>query len=79
MIPAGFAEKDGKKLYLKVEGAENVRWRISPAKSDFTFDSPNPGIFIIGFDTDLNVSKKQKIKVTFMPGELQEVQYKSLL
>ena len=71
-------EKDGKKLYLKVEGVENIRWRISPAKSDFTFDSPNPGVSIVGFDTDLNLSKRQKIKVVLMPGELKEVQYKSL-
>jgi hypothetical protein len=72
-------EKDGKKLYMKVEGIDDFRWRISSAKSDFTFDSPNPGIFIIGFDADLDLSKKQKIKVIFMPGELQNVQYKSLL
>ncbi len=72
-------EKDGKKLYLKVEGVENIRWRISPAKSDFTFDSPNPGVSIVGFDTDLNLSKRQKIKVVLMPGELKEIQYKSLL
>ena len=71
-------EKDGKKLYLKVEGVGNIRWRISPAKSDFTFDSPNPGVSIVGFDTDLNLSKRQKIKVVLMPGELKEVQYKSL-
>ena len=57
---------------------ENIRWRISPAKSDFTFDSPNPGVSIVGFDTDLNLSKRQKIKVVLMSGELKEVQYKSL-
>ena len=40
-------EKDGKKLYIKVEGPRKIRWHILPAQSDFSYDSPNPGISII--------------------------------
>lgn len=71
-------EKEGKKLYMKVEAPENIRWKISPAESEFTFDSPNPGITIVRFDTDLKVSAKQKIKVYLMPGEIQKVGYDTL-
>ena len=60
-------EKDGKK------------WHISPAQSEFSYDSPNPGISIIGFDTDLELSAKQSIKVLLLPGENKKVSYKSVL
>lgn len=72
-------EKDGKKLFLRVEGPENIRWHIAPAQSDYTYDSPNPGITIIGFDTDLKLSEKQSIKVYLLPNENKSVEYKSIL
>ena len=72
-------EKDGKKLYIKVEGPKKVRWHISPAQSEFSYDSPNPGILIIGFDTDLELSAKQSIRVFLLPGENKNVTYKSVL
>lgn len=72
-------EKDGKKLYIKVEGPRKIRWHILPAQSDFSYDSPNPGISIIGFDTDLELSAKQRIKVFLLPGENKNVTYKSIL
>ncbi|RHR56934.1 heparinase II/III family protein [Parabacteroides sp. AF17-28] len=72
-------EKDGKKLYVKVEGPKKVRWHISPAQSDFSCDSPNPGISVIGFDMDLELSAKQKIKVFLLPGENKNVTYQSVL
>ena len=63
-------EKDGKKLYIKVEGPKKVRWHISPAQSEFSYDSPNSGISIIGFDTDLEkliklfIQEKQLDRIT---------------
>ena len=72
-------EKDGKRLYIKVEGPKKVRWHISPAQSEFSCDSPNPGISIIGFDTDLELSVKQSIRVFLLPGENKNVTYKSVL
>lgn len=60
-------EKDGKKLLLKVEGPDSIKWFIKPAQSDYSYDSPNPGISVIGFNTDLKVSEKQKINVFLLP------------
>lgn len=72
-------EKDGKKLYLKVESKTPIRWNNHPAVSDFTFDSPNPGITIVSFDTDLKLGEKQNIKVFLIPDENKEVAYTSVM
>lgn len=60
-------EKDGKKLYIKVESDTPVRWSVTPAKSAFSYDSDNPGISLIRFDTDLKVNDKQTIRVSLYP------------
>lgn len=72
-------EQDGKKLYIRVEGLEKIRWRIVPAEPDFSYNSPNPGVSLIGFDVDLELSRKQKVKVYLLPEENKEIQYTSLL
>lgn len=72
-------EKDGKKLYIRVEGPKKVHWHISPACSEFSYDSSNPGISIIGFDTDLELSVKQRLKVFLLPEENKDVTYESIL
>lgn len=72
-------EQDGKKLYIRVEGPEKIRWRIVLAEPDFSYNSPNPGVSLIGFDVDLELSRKQKVKVYLLPEENKEIQYTSLL
>ena len=72
-------EQNGKKLYIRVEGPEKIRWRIVPAEPDFSYNSPNPGVSLIGFDVDLELSRKQKVKVYLLPEENKEIQYTSLL
>ncbi|MCL1822135.1 MAG: heparinase II/III family protein, partial [Prolixibacteraceae bacterium] len=72
-------EAKGKKLYLKVECPQPVRWKIAPAKSPFTYDSENQGISIVGFDTDLIQNSEQTIRVYLLPGENKSVTYKSVL
>ena len=72
-------ESEGKKLYLKVEGPQNIRWNVKPAKSPYTYDSDNDGISIVGFDTDLIRNSEQTIRVYLLPGENRNVEYKSVL
>lgn len=72
-------EKDGKKLYVKVSGPESIRWHISPAVSPFSFDSPNPGITIVGFDADLKLSSVQNIIVCLIPEDNKDVKYESVI
>lgn len=69
--------KDGKKLYLRVDGPTNTSWEIKPAKSTFSYDSENPGISIISLNTDLKPNEKQKVTVYLLPRENKNVNYKS--
>ena len=72
-------EKDGKKLYLKVDASTPIRWNVRPAVSSYSYDSPNNGISIVTFDTDLKRNESQTIRVYLFPGEIKEVQYQSVL
>lgn len=62
-------EKDGKKLYMRVEGPAEIKWKMQPADSPYSYDSPNPGFFVVGFETDLKVNSEQTIRVYLTPGE----------
>lgn len=72
-------EKDGKKLYIKVSAPVPIRWHISPAVSPFSFNSPNPGVSIVGFDADLKLSSVQDITVCLIPEENKDVRYESVI
>lgn len=69
--------KDGKTLYLKVEGVNSPVWDIKPAKSTYSYDSENPGISIITLNSDLKPSEERKITVYLLPGENKNISYKS--
>ncbi len=63
-------EQDGKKLYLKMEGPEEIRWRVAPASPVFSYDSPADDVTVIAFDTDVEPSGTQNVKVFLIPEEL---------
>ena len=60
-------EKDGKALLVKVESPEPIRWKITDATPDFSFNTPNPGYNVVRFDLDLKLNTKQTIKVSLVP------------
>ena len=72
-------EKEGKRCYVRVASQTPVRWIIRPAVSENTYDSPNPGVTIVAFDTDLTLRQAQRICVFLMPGEMKETAYTSVL
>ncbi len=72
-------EKDGKRLFLKVEGPDLIKWNVRPASSSYSYDSPNEGISLITFDTDLKLNERQKVRVYLLPGEDKRVNYQSVL
>lgn len=63
-------KKDGKELFLKVECPTKIKWSIDPAIPLYSFDSQNPGITMIRFNTDLILTEEQTIKVYLMPNEV---------
>lgn len=63
-------QKDGKSLYMTVEGLDNLTWDIGPAEPLFSFDEAMPGITMVRFHSDLKLSATQKVKVTLSPKRL---------
>lgn len=72
-------ERGGKRCYVRIASQTPVRWIIRPAVSENTYDSPNPGVTIVAFDTDLTLRQAQRICVFLMPGEMKETAYTSVL
>lgn len=72
-------EKEGKKLYMKVESSTPIKWNVRPAVSSYSYDSPNEGISLVTFDTDLKRNESQTIRVYLFPDEIMDVQYQSVL
>lgn len=70
-------ETEGKKLYVKVDAPASIRWRIEPAEPVYSFNSKNPGISLVRFDTDLKLNVKQLIKVFLIPEENKNITYTS--
>ncbi|MDO4948998.1 MAG: heparinase II/III family protein [Bacteroidales bacterium] len=62
-------EKDGKKLYLKVEAPFPVRFYNELAVPTNTYDTPLNGERFVGFEADLALNTTQEVKVYLMPGE----------
>ncbi|MDO4948999.1 MAG: heparinase II/III family protein [Bacteroidales bacterium] len=63
-------EKDGKKLYLKVDAPFPVRFYTRDATPTNTYDSPNKVGRFVGFEADLALNTTQEVKVYLMPGKL---------
>jgi len=62
-------EKDGKKLYLKVEAPFPVRFYTRGVTPANTYDSPNKSGQFVGFEADLTLNATQQMTVYLMPGE----------
>ncbi len=62
-------EKDGKKLYMKVQASVPIRFYKKNTTPTNTYDSPNEGNQFVGFEADLELDKAQEITVWLMPGE----------
>lgn len=62
-------EKNGKKLYLKVNASVPIRFYKEDTTPTNTYDSPNKDNQFVGFEADLERNKTQEITVWLMPGE----------
>ena len=62
-------EKDGKKLYIKVNSPVPVRFYKEDTSPTNTYDSPNSGSMFVGFEADLNLNTTEEISVALMPNE----------
>jgi hypothetical protein len=59
--------KDGKTLMLEVDGPQNIvmkTWSTDPPNS---YDAPNPGTTLVGFEVSLPASSKTAFNVKLIP------------
>ena len=52
-------EQDGKRCLLKIESETPIVWRFEKTPTVNTFDSPNPDVTMVVFDTDLKRGETQ--------------------
>ena len=73
--------KDGKSLMLEVEGPQNIKmktWSTDPPNS---YDAPNPGTTLVGFEVILPAGSKTALNVKLIPksaGKISEKKIKDL-
>ncbi|MGV8094621.1 MAG: heparinase II/III family protein [Mangrovibacterium sp.] len=62
--------KDGKNLFLKANTSAEITmktWSTTPTTS---YDAPNPGTSLVGFEMQLEPNQKQVIQVLLIPGSV---------
>jgi len=62
--------KDGKTLNLKVNTNAKVTMKTWPTTPTTSYDAPNPGTTLVGFEMKLEPSQKQAIQVLLIPGSV---------
>ena len=59
--------KDGKTLYLKVQGAKNLKMKTWSTQPTTDYDAENPGTIMVGFECKLPANSKQNFEVLLIP------------
>ena len=59
--------KDGKKLFIKVQGPANVEMKTWSTTSPNDYDAPNPGTTLVGFETLIPKGSKASFTVFLIP------------
>lgn len=62
--------KDGKTLNLKVNTGAKVTMKTWTTAPTTTYDAPNPGTTLVGFEMQLKPNQKQAIQVFLIPGSV---------
>ena len=60
-------EQDGKRCLLKIESETPIVWRFEKTPTVNTFDSPNPDVTMVVFDTDLKRGETQYVRAQWTP------------
>lgn len=61
--------KDGKKLVLQVNTPTEVSMKTWSTQPTTSYDAPNPGTIMVGFELTLKPNQKQSIQVDLIPSE----------
>ena len=60
-------EQDGKRCLLKIGSETPIVWRFEKTPTVNTFDSPNPDVTMVVFDTDLKRGETQYVRAQLTP------------
>jgi hypothetical protein len=60
-----------KKLYVKIEGGDQLRYYFKPAVPTLPFELPNPGVSLFGFEFDMPANESKQIRINLMPEKMQ--------
>jgi hypothetical protein len=70
--------KDGKKLYLLVQEPANITMKTWSTVPPNSYDAPNPGTALVGFEVVLPANKNTTITVTLVPERAKKKATKKL-
>jgi hypothetical protein len=60
--------KDGKTLYIKVDGPPDISMKTWTTQPTTNYDAPNPGTVLLGFSFVLPAKQKETLQVLLIPG-----------
>jgi hypothetical protein len=60
-------DKDGEKLFLKVEGLPNIKMKTWSTDPKTDYDAPNPGTIMVGFEHGLEANEAATFQVYLIP------------
>jgi len=63
---------DGKKLYLKVQGPDNITMKTWSTEPTTDYDAPNPGTILVGFECELPANSNDSFEVLLVPENADE-------
>ncbi|NQU54891.1 MAG: heparinase II/III family protein [Bacteroidetes bacterium] len=59
--------KDGKTLFLKVQGSKGIQMKIWSTTPTTDYDAENPGTVMVGFECELPANSKESFEVLLIP------------
>jgi len=62
--------KDGKKLILQVKTSSEIVMKTWATEPTTSYDAPNPGTILVGFELSLKPNQKEAIQVNLIPSEV---------
>lgn len=68
-----------KKLFVKIDGANKLRSYFKPAAPTLSFELPNPGVSLFGFEFDLPANTTKQVQVYLMPEKEFETKRRNLI
>jgi hypothetical protein len=68
--------KEGHTLTLQVSSPSSIKMKSWPTEPTTTYDAPNPGKSLVGFEITLKPRQKQTIQVLLIPGSCKDQKVK---